>query len=104
MQIQVNTDKNIEGSARMSAYFSETLQDALGRFEDLITTVQVHLSDENAEKEGSNDKRCLLEARVKGMKPVVVSHNAENIDFAFSGAIDKLTKSLDSTIGKLKKF
>lgn len=104
MQIQVNTDNNIEGSARMSTYFTETLQDALTRFEDLISSVQVHLSDENAHKEGGNDKRCLLEARVKGMKPVVVSHTAENIDFAFSGAIDKLTKSLDSTIGKLKKF
>lgn len=103
MQIHVNTDNNIEGSARMSAYFNETLTNALARFEDIITTVRVHLSDENAEKEGSNDKRCLLEARVKGLKPIVVSHNAENIDFAFSGAIDKLTKSLDSSVGKLRE-
>lgn len=103
MQIQVNTDKNIEGSERMTAYFNDTLQEALGRFEDVITRIQVHLSDENGDKEGSDDKRCLLEARVKGMKPVVVSHNAENLDFAFSGALDKLTKSLDSSIGKLRK-
>ena len=102
MQIQVNTDSNIEGSARMSAYFTETLQDALGRFEDHITRVQVHLSDENGKKEGSDDKRCLLEARLKGLKPVVVSHDAENIDFALSGAIDKLVKSLESTIGRLR--
>lgn len=100
MQIQVNTDKNIEGSARMTAYFTETLEEALGRFEDRITSVQVHLSDENAEKEGSDDKRCLLEARLKGLKPVVVSHNAENIDYALSGAIDKLVKSLETTIDK----
>lgn len=102
MQIQVNTDKNIEGSARMSAYFTETLQDALSRFADQITRIEVHLSDENAHKEGSDDKRCLLEARLKGLKPVVVSHNAENLDFAVSGAIDKLVKSLESTIGKLR--
>lgn len=102
MQIQVNTDKNIEGSARMSAYFTETLQDALSRFEDHITRVQVHLSDENGEKEGNDDKRCLLEARLKGLKPVVVSHDAESIDFALSGAIDKLIKSLESTIGRLR--
>lgn len=102
MHIQINTDNNIEGSARMSAYFTETLQDELGRFEDLITRVEVHLSDENAHKEGSDDKRCLLEARLKGLKPVVVSHNAENIDIAVSGAIDKLVKSLESTIGKLR--
>ncbi len=103
MQIQVNTDKNIEGSARMAAYFDETLQDSLSRFADIITRVEVHLSDENAEKEGSDDKRCLLEARVKGMQPTVVSHKAETIDLAFSGAIDKLLSSLDSTVGKLRK-
>jgi ribosome-associated translation inhibitor RaiA len=102
MHIQVNTDNNIEGSARMSSYFTETLQDALGRFEDHITRVQVHLSDENGEKEGDDDKRCLLEARLKGLKPVVVSHDAENIDVALSGAIDKLVKSLESTIGRLR--
>ncbi|MEX2233246.1 MAG: HPF/RaiA family ribosome-associated protein [Cyclobacteriaceae bacterium] len=103
MHIQINTDNNIEGSARLSAYLTETLQDELARFEDLITRVEVHLSDENAHKEGGDDKRCLLEARLKGLKPVVVSHNAESIDIAVSGAIDKLVKSLESTIGKLRK-
>jgi ribosome-associated translation inhibitor RaiA len=102
MQIQINTDNNIEGSARMSAYFTETLEDALSRFQEQITRVVVHLSDENAHKEGGDDKRCLLEARLKGLKPVVVSHNAENIEIAVSGATDKLVKSLESTIGKLR--
>jgi ribosome-associated translation inhibitor RaiA len=104
MQVKVNTDKNIEGSARMISYFNETIQDSLSRFQDHVTSVQVFLSDENADKAGSDDKKCLLEARVKGMKTVVVSHNAENIDIAFSGAIDKLIKSLDSSIGKLRKY
>ena len=102
MQIQINTDNNIVGSARMKTYFTETLEDSLSRFTEQITRVEVHLSDENAEKEGGDDKRCLLEARLKGLKPVVVSHNAENIDLALSGAIDKLVKSLESTIGKLR--
>lgn len=102
MQIQVNTDNNIEGSARMAAYFTDTLQDALERFEEQITRVEVHLSDENSHKEGNGDKRCLLEARLKGLKPVVVTHNAENLDIAVGGAIDKLIKSLDSSIGKLR--
>ncbi len=102
MHIEVNTDNNIEGSARMAAYFTETLEEALRRFEEQISRVQVHLSDENGQKQGSNDKRCLLEARLKGFKPVVVSHQAENIDIAVSGALDKLIKSLDNTIGKLR--
>lgn len=102
MHIEVNTDNNIEGSARMSAFFNDTLQDALSRFQDQITRVEVHLSDENAQKEGADDKRCLLEARLKGLKPVVVSHSAENLDLAVSGAIDKLVKTLGNTIGKLR--
>lgn len=102
MQVNVNTDNNIEGSARMAAYFTETLEEALSRFDEQITRVEVHLSDENGGKEGSDDKRCLLEARLRGLGPVVVSHAAENMDFAVGGAIDKLVKSLESTIGKLR--
>ncbi|MEX1239104.1 MAG: HPF/RaiA family ribosome-associated protein [Cyclobacteriaceae bacterium] len=104
MQIHVNTDKNIEGSARMSAYFSDTIQETLSRFNGQITSVQVHLSDENGHKEGSDDKRCLLEARLKGLKPVVVTHHAENLDTAVSGALDKLVKSLESALGKLRNY
>lgn len=101
MQIQINTDNNIEGGARMSAYFTETLEQIFSRF-DQITRLEVHLSDENGGKEGGDDKRCLLEARLKGLKPVVVTHHAETIDIAVSGAADKLKKMLDSTIGKLR--
>ena len=104
MQIHVNTDKNIEGSARLSAYFTDTLQEALSRFDEQVTRVNVHLSDENSHKEGGDDKRCLLEAKLKGLKPVVVTHNAENLDFALSGAIDKLIKSLESATGKLRNY
>jgi hypothetical protein len=102
MQIQINTDKNIEGGERMSAYFTETLEQTLSRFTDQIMRLKVHLSDVNAHKEGGEDKRCLLEARLKGLKPVVVTHHAETIEFAVSGATDKLIKSLESTIGRLR--
>lgn len=103
MIIQVNTDKNIEGSARMSSYFTETLEQSLSRFSEQITRLEVHLSDVNAHKEGGDDKRCLIEARLKGLKPIVATHQAENIDFAFSGATDKLISALESAIGKLRK-
>ena len=101
MQIQINTDNNIEGGARMSAYFTETLEQMFSRF-DQITRLEVHLSDENGNKEGVGDKRCLLEARLKGLKPIVVTHHAETIDIAITGAADKLKKTLDTTIGKLR--
>jgi ribosome-associated translation inhibitor RaiA len=102
MLIQINTDKSISGGARLSAYFTEILEHTLSRFDDQITRLEVHLSDVNSHKEGTDDKRCLLEARLKGLKPVVVTHQAETIDFAVNGAADKLKKTLESTIGKLR--
>jgi ribosome-associated translation inhibitor RaiA len=103
MHIQINTDKNIEGSARMTAYFTESLQETFNRFDEHITRLEVHLSDVNGHKEGADDKRCLLEARVKGLKPFVVTHHAETLDIAVSGAVDKMMKSLDSALGKQRK-
>ncbi len=102
MLIQINTDNNIEGGARMSAYFTEILEQTLSRFNDQITRLEVHLSDVNSHKEGTDNKRCLLEARLKGLNPVVVTHHAETIDFAVNGAADKLKKTLESTIGRLR--
>jgi hypothetical protein len=51
-------------------------------------------------KEGQNDKLCKLEARLEGMKPIVVSNNGNTHDLAVKGAINKL-KHLDSTLGRL---
>ena len=61
MNIQVNTDHNIEGSAELNSYVQSSLAEAFARFKVAITRIEVHLSDENAGKTGGNDKRCLLE-------------------------------------------
>jgi ribosome-associated translation inhibitor RaiA len=102
MLIQINTDNNIKGSQEMEAYLANTIESTLKHLTTRITRVEVHLSDENSHKQGNNDKRCLLEARVKGMDPVTVSHRAENLDFAVNGATDKLKRALENTLGKLK--
>jgi ribosome-associated translation inhibitor RaiA len=102
MLIQINTDNNIEGGARMSAYFTQTLQEMFNRFDEQIMRLEVHLSDVNAGKEGGEDKRCLLEARLKGLKPVVVTHHAESVELAVNGAAEKLKKTLENTIGRLR--
>jgi hypothetical protein len=45
-------------------------------------------------KEGQNDKLCKLEARLEGMKTIVVSNNGNTHDLAVKGAINKLKTSL----------
>lgn len=101
MQIQVNTDRNIEGHEKLSEWVSATVEDALDRFSDHITRVEVHLSDENGSKKGEEDKRCLMEARLKGRQPIAVTHDAANLDQAVHGAAEKLSRSIESTRGRL---
>jgi hypothetical protein len=69
-----------------------------------VTRVEVHLSDQNSDKKvGSVDIRCLLEARLAGHQPISVSDQAATLAQAVDGAVDKLTHSLDSTLGRLGK-
>jgi hypothetical protein len=62
----------------------------------------VHVTDENGQKEGKDDQRCKIEARLEGLQPIVVSNNADTLEVAIKGATDKLKSSLDSVIGRLK--
>ncbi len=101
MNIQVNTDHNIDGSEELNTYISNRLKEDFVRFNNAITRIEVHIKDENANKSGDNDKRCLLEARIANRQPLVVSHEAETVHQAFDGASDKLMRSLISMVGRL---
>ncbi|HXH75598.1 MAG TPA: HPF/RaiA family ribosome-associated protein [Bacteriovoracaceae bacterium] len=100
MNIQVNTDHNIEGSEELNEYISGILSEAFSRYDGAITRIEVHLSDENGGKTGENDKRCLLEARVSHHQPIVVTHHASSVHEAVQAAADKLLRSLDTMVGK----
>lgn len=102
MQIQLNTDANIQGHESLAAQVSSTVENALQRYSDHITRVEVHLSDENSDKKGGNeDMRCALEARLEGRKPIAVTHHAATLDQAVDGAADKLHRLVQSTLGRL---
>lgn len=102
MQIQVNTDSNIEGKDRLTQHVEAVLRDALARFTTHITRVEVHLSDENSDKKfGAEDKRCLLEARLAGLQPISVTDRAATVEQAVDGAVENLTRSIESTLGRL---
>lgn len=104
MTIQFNTANNINGSESMNTRLSEIIADKLTRFSEYITRIEAHLSDVNGQKEGQNDKQCVLEARLEGLQPIAVTSNANTYDEAVTGAISKLKSSLDTTLGKLKTY
>src|SRR5690554_5171730 len=101
MNIQFNTDSHITGNKELTERLRQNLIKALRKYEGRITTVEVHLSDENAHKAGQKDKRCLLEARVANIKPIAVTSYDNSIDQAVNAAIIKLTSAIDSTLGRM---
>jgi hypothetical protein len=102
MIIQINTDNNIDGHARMKSYIAAELKKTLSRFEDKISRLEVHFGDENSSKTGFNDKRCLIEARPEKMQPLAVTFHSDSIEKAFHGALDKIKKVLEITYEKMK--
>jgi ribosome-associated translation inhibitor RaiA len=102
MQIQIHTDHNIEGREALSLHVTGVVESALGRFKDRLTRVEVHLSDQNSGKGGEDDKRCMIEARLAGRPPSVVTHQAATLDQAIDGAVHRLKSTLDSSVERLQ--
>lgn len=102
MQIQVNTNNQIDANDEFIAQVQEHLQDKMRRFQSRLTRLEVHFTDENSSvKQGDNDKRCQIEARVNGMQPISVSAHEAGVFQSLVHATRKLQSALDSTLGKL---
>lgn len=104
MTIQFNTDSYIDGNEELTQRLRERITKALRKYEGRITRVEVHLADVNANKAGQKDKRCMIEARVAGIKPIAVSSYDNYIEQAVKGATIKLTSAIDSTLGKMNTY
>ncbi len=100
MNIQINTGHNIQGNEALIAKFSSTIKSALIRMSDHITKVEVHLKDEDGDKKGKNDKRCMIEAHIEGRQPIVVTEHADTLNQALDGALDKLISMIESILGR----
>jgi ribosomal subunit interface protein len=100
VQIQVNTDRNIDAGDRLIQEVEDQVNSTLKRFASRITRVEVHLSDVNAQK-GGRDHRCVMEARVAGIDPVAVDELASDVHQAVRGAVGKLERALGSRLGKM---
>ena len=104
MQIQINTDHNIEAHEGLSDHVRDVVQDSLSQVTGHITRIEVHLSDENGPGKdlttGSGDKRCMIEARIEGRPPLAVTAHAATVHQAIDGAAQKLARLVESTLGR----
>jgi ribosome-associated translation inhibitor RaiA len=102
MQVQINHDNHVRIGEEVSERLTRVLESSLAQFADRITRVEMHLGDENAGKAGNSDKRCMLEARLANLAPIAVTHQAESVQLAFEGALEKLEHALSHAIGKMQ--
>jgi|ERR1700753_1105767 ribosome-associated translation inhibitor RaiA len=100
MQVLVNSDHHITGDEWVTERVQSIVEDALDRFADRITRVEVFLSDEAGGKHGAKDKKCVMEARPSGLGPVAASDEAPTLLEAIEGAASKLQRGLGHALGK----
>lgn len=93
MQVLVNYS-NVDKSDSLESHVRTQIDAQLGRFAARLTRVEAHISDENARKSGPTDKRCTLEARPAGMKPIAVESRAADFYAAVTEAAGKLSRAL----------
>lgn len=108
MQIQTHTDNHIQGDEALYALVQESVEHALGRYEDRITRVEVFLAEEHARDKhighnDDNDKRCVMEVRLRGLKPISVRHHGTTVRESYEGAGEKMQHLVEKTIGRLSQ-
>ncbi|APE27985.1 HPF/RaiA family ribosome-associated protein [Aurantiacibacter gangjinensis] len=103
MQFQFNSDSSVMGTENVAERIETAVREKLSRFEDRLTRLEVHVSDENGAKGGGNDKSCTIEARPAGGKPLGVTEHAAKVDDAARRAAGTLAQRLERHFGKSDK-
>ena len=100
MFVQINTDNQIKSDADANERLEQRIRQKLRRFEQRLTHVELHVTDTNGGK-GGTDKRVSLELRASGHDPLAVHADAHRVEDAVTAAANKALKALDHALGKL---
>ena len=103
MQVQVHADDTIQGGDSLAQWVTEEINNRLARLKEYVQRVEVYLTGVDALKtNGGPGKRCVLETRANGRPPIAVNAEAEKTQEAFTLAVDKLLRAVETDLGKLK--
>lgn len=92
MLIQINFG-DVQHSDAIVTWAEERIRAQLGHLTEKLTRVEVHLRDDNsAAKSSPDDKRCTMEARIAGRRPLAVEHTGGD-----------MYQVIDETAGKLSR-
>lgn len=100
MHIEINAN-GLELTAAISDYVRGRVERELAHVSDRLTRVEAHLGDHNARKQSDDDKRCMLEARPKGLDPIAVTGEHADLYAAIDEATGKLRRALETRFGRL---
>jgi hypothetical protein len=100
MKIQANSDKTIQVDAVLTHFVEDEASRLLDRFAKRLTRVEVHLSDIDNTRTGQADKRCLVEARPAGGRPLTADAIATTTGSAITEALKKMQRLLTTFFGK----
>lgn len=100
MQFLFNSDNQIPLSSETSERVEALVERRLARISDRLTRVEVHVSDVDGPRSGGDDKKCAIELRPNGMRPITVTDRASSVERAVTAAADKALKAFDRQIGK----
>lgn len=100
MRIQVNSDNSIAVDASLKRFVRGKVNRVLARFAKRLTRVDVHLSDVDKRKTGQADKRCLIEVRAAGARPLSASAKATKMASAIVLALGKMQRLLTTFLGR----
>ncbi|MBA2539169.1 MAG: HPF/RaiA family ribosome-associated protein [Deltaproteobacteria bacterium] len=100
MQVQIRHDENVRGDK--NGWIEDTVKGALERYGEQITTVEVHLADEDGPKNSDGAIRCSLEVRAAGFKPMAATAHANDVGTALEAALGKIERHLESLLGRVR--
>ena len=100
MHVQINPAEGLKVTPALKEHLHASLSRVERRFGDRITRVEAHFKDVNGPKGGVN-KECMLEARVRGLDPLVAKAVHEGAYDAVKETAGKLEKVLEHRLGKL---
>lgn len=100
MQIIINSDSSVDADEEVEQQVTDEITTVLARFAGRLTRVEVHLGDENADKPGEADQRCMLEVRPSGQPPLAVTEHAATPPAAWRGAAHKMRNLLETRFAR----
>ena len=100
MQVQIRHDENVQGDK--NGWIETTVRGALERYGDQITTVEVHLADEDGPKNSDGAIRATLEVRVGGFPPIAATSHGDDVGVSLEAALDKILRMLDDKLGRVR--